>query len=277
MTHSTRGFTLSLRPVLLLGSIGLALLAGCAQNPSGIPAVNTSSVEPVTASDEPAARRRARIRLELAASYFGQGQDTVALDEIKQSLLADPTYADAHALRGLVYSRMNELGLAEASFQRALQLNPRDPNVAHNYGVFLCDQRRYPAATEMFTRAMASPTYGGRAQTLLAQGVCQLRAGQPQDAEVSLARSYELDPGNPIAAYNLASLLYRRGELQRSQFIIRRVNNSELANAETLWLGIKVERKLSNLDAARQLAQQLSRRYPESTQWAAYQRGAFDE
>ena len=56
----------------------------------------------------------------------------------------------------------------------------------------------------MFSRAMASPTYGGRARTLLAQGVCQLRAGQLQDAEASLARSYELDPGNPIAAYNLA-------------------------------------------------------------------------
>lgn len=276
MTHSARGFFPIVRPVMLLGSLWLALLAGCAQNPSAIPPVG-ASVEPVTASDEPAARRRARIRLELAASYFGQGQDTVALDEIKQSLLADPTYADAHALRGLVYSRMNELGLAEASFQRALQLNPRDPNVAHNYGVFLCDQRRYPASNEMFARALSSPTYGERSRTLLAQGVCQLRAGQLQDAEASLARSYELDPGNPIAAYNLSSLLYRRGELNRSQFIIRRVNNSELANAETLWLGIKVERKLSNLDAARQLAQQLSRRYPESTQWAAYQRGAFDE
>ena len=80
----------------------------------------------MTASDEPEARRRARIRLELAASYFGQGQDTVALDEIKLSLLADPTYADAHALRGLVYSRMNELGLAETSFHRARQLNPFD-------------------------------------------------------------------------------------------------------------------------------------------------------
>ena len=276
MTHSTRGFSSSFRPVLLLGSVWLALLAGCAQNPSAIPPVG-ASVEPVTASDEPDARRRARIRLELAASYFGQGQDTVALDEIKLSLLADPTYADAHALRGLVYSRMNELGLAEASFQRALQLNPRDANVAHNYGVFLCDQRRYPASFEMFSRAMTSPTYGGRARTLLAQGVCQLRAGQLQDAEASLARSYELDPGNPIAAYNLASLLYRRGELPRSQFIIRRVNNSEFGNAETLWLGIKVEQRLGNAEAMAQLAQQLGRRYPESREWASYQRRAFDE
>ena len=70
------------------------------------------------------------------------------------------------------------------------------------------------------------------------------RAGQRAEAERSLARAYELDAGNPIIGYNLAPLLYQRGELERAQFYIRRINNSELANAETLWLGIKVEQQL---------------------------------
>jgi type IV pilus assembly protein PilF len=35
-----------------------------------------------------------------------------------------------------------------------------------------------------------------------------------------------------------------RGELTRAQFYIRRLNNSNLANAETLWLGIKIEQRL---------------------------------
>ena len=99
---------------------------------------------------------------------------------------------------------------------------------------------------------------------------------KPRAAEV-YRRLLASDPGNPIAAYNLASLLYRRGELQRSQFIIRRVNNSELANAETLWLGIKIERRLKNNDVVDQLAQQLARRFPKSREWGSYQRGAFDE
>ena len=85
------------------------------------------------------------------------------------------------------------------------------------------------------------------------------------------------DAANPITGYNLASLLYRRGEYTRAQFYIRRLNNSELANAETLWLGIKVERKLNNNAAVGQLAQQLERRYPKSREWAAYQRGSFHE
>ena len=265
-------------PWAAVASVALAaLMAGCAQQPVSNSATTTTRGEPMTASDEPDARRRARIRLELAASYFEQGQTTVALDEIKLSLAADPTYPMAYVLRGLVYMRLNDSRLAEESFQRALSLNPRDPDALHNYGLFACEQGRYALAIEQFDRALATATYGGQGRTLLAKGVCQVRAGRLDDAEASLARSYELDPGNPITAYNLASLQFRRGELTRSQFTIRRVNNSQFANAETLWLGIRVERRLGNQAVVQQLADQLSRRFPDSQEWAAYQRGAFND
>ncbi|MES2842077.1 MAG: type IV pilus biogenesis/stability protein PilW [Pseudomonadota bacterium] len=253
----------------------LALLAGCAQT-SAAPSA-TSLQEPITDSDEPEVRKRARIRIELAAGYFAEGQTTVALDEIKLALQADPTYAPAYALRGLVYMQLNNNALAEDSFKRAIQLNPRDPDALHNYGWFECQAGRYAQSTDLFQRALASPVYGGQARSLLAMGICQIRAGQLAEAEASLARSYELDAGNPIVAYNLASLQFRRGEASKAQFTIRRLNNTDLANAETLWLGIKVERHLQNTQAMTQLAQQLGRRYPESAQWAHYQRGAFNE
>lgn len=264
----------------LVLSFGLAFMTGCAQT-RGLPATTAAAVasgtEPVTESDEPEARKRARIRVELASSYFEQGQTTVALDEIKLALGNDPNYAPAYTLRGLVYARLNELRLAEESFKRAQLLSPRDPDVLHHYGLFACQQGRYPQAVELFQQALASPVYGGQAKTLMAKGICQVRAAQFPEAEGSLARSYELDPGNPITAYNLAALQFRRGDTAKAQFTIRRLNNTELANAETLWLGIKVEQRLGNSEAMAQLAQQLGRRYPESREWASYQRRAFDE
>lgn len=262
---------------IALGLLLWALLGACAQQPVATPSSPRPGVEPITESDEPAERRRARIRLELAASYFEQGQTTVALDEIKRSLASDPNYGQAYVLRGLVYMRLKDAVLADESFRRALQINPRDADAQHSYGLFACEQGRYAQAIELFNQALASPVYGGRGRTLLALGVCQIRAGQLTEAEASLARAYEFDAGNPIAAYNLSSLRFRRGDAQGAQFIIRRVNNSELANAETLWLGIKVERQLGNQQAASQLAQQLGRRFADSPQWAAYQRGAFNE
>jgi type IV pilus assembly protein PilF len=270
-----------------LAAVALTGLTGCAASGSmageGTSAISAPSVsesagtDVVTASDEPAARKRARVRLQLAVGYFENGQTTVALDELKQALVIDPTFPEAYNLRGLVYMRMNDARLAEDSFRRAVALNPRDANTLHNYGWFLCQQGRYPEATQAFNQALTNPAYGDRAKTFMALGLCQQSAGQYAEAERNLAKSYELNAGNPVTGYNLAALLYRRGDLVRSQFYIRRLNNSELANAESLWLGIKVERQMENRDAMVQLGDQLKKRFGQSKEAASYARGAFDE
>jgi type IV pilus assembly protein PilF len=262
---------------LLLASACLAwMLAGCAAPGAGTQA-GAAARDMVTDSDEPDERRRARIRLELAVGYFEQGQTTVALDELKQSLAADPNFGPAHNLRGLVYMRLNDFRLADESFRRALALNPADSNTKHNYGWMFCQQGRYADAATYFSQALANPQYTERPKTLLIQGLCHLRAGQPALAEQSLTGSYELDAGNPITGYNLALLLYQRGEMARAQFYIRRINNSELANAESLWLGVKVEHRIGNREAEQQLGVQLRRRFPQSPEAVLLERGAFND
>jgi type IV pilus assembly protein PilF len=271
MTAKPKG-RVSLSCILL----GIALLlSACVTQTQGNRTGQQADI--VTESDEPETRKRARIRLELASGYFEQGQTTVALDEIKQSLAADPNYPDAHNLRGLVFMRLGDMRQAEESFRRAASLNPRDANTQHNLGWLMCQQARYAEATTAFNQALASPTYGEQAKTLMTQGICQARAGQLQDAERNLARSYELDAGNPITGYNLATLLYRRGDFPKAQFYLRRLNNGEFANAETLWLGIKVERRMGDQAAMGQLGDQLKKRFAQSKELAAYNRGAFDE
>lgn len=261
----------------LLGVAAAFLLAACATKDAGVPSTAGNAAGIVTDSDEGNARKRARLRIELAIGYFEQGQTTVALDEIKQALAADPNFADAYNLRGLVYMRLDDAGLAEDSFRRAIALNPRDPNTLHNYGWLLCQQNRFGDAQQQFSAALAIPNYGDRAKTLMTQGVCQLRAGQRAEAERSLTQAYELDAGNPVIGYNLASLLAQREDWSRAQFYIRRINNGPSASAETLWLGIKIERRLNNRDAVTQLAGQLQRRFPQSREAVAYERGNFND
>lgn len=254
----------------------LGAIQGCATNPDGASG-RDSNAATFTPSDEPEARRRARIRLELASNYFEMGQTAVALDEVKQALAADPTYADAFNLRGLIFMRMADFPQADDSFRRAMALRGNDPNLMHNYGWLLCQQQKYAEADQQFARAIANPAYTARGKTLMARGLCQSSAGQFVEAEQSLLKAYEVDAGNPVVGYHLASLLLRRNELTRAQFYIRRLNNSELANSETLWLGIKVERAIGDTVAMRQLADQLRRRYPDSKEMGAYERGDFNE
>lgn len=249
------------------------IFSGCASNMTG----GQMNSDRVTDSDEPDSLKRARLRLELAVAYFDKGQTTDALDHLKQSISADPSLFEAYNLRGLIYMRLNDISLAEESFRRALTINPKAASVQHNYGWLLCQQARYSESAQLFNSALSNPAYGDRAKTWMAQGLCQIKNGQVSDAENSLLRSYELDAGNPITAYNLSLLLYQRSEFVRAQFYVRRLNNSELANAESLWLGIKVERRMENREAMAQLGAQLKKRYPQSREYSAFERGAFNE
>ncbi len=279
MLDTKRGSRVLL-PGLMWLSMAVSVVGGlsaCASRPvnsTGAPAAGTDIV---TDSDEPDARRRARTRLDLAVLYFNDGKATIALDEVKQAIATDPSWFESYNMRGLIYTQLNDMPLAEESFRRALYLNPKAASVQHNYGWMLCKQSRLPEALQMFSNALANPAYRDKAKTWMAQGQCQLEGGQRAEAEASFMRSYEIDAGNPITGYNLAALLFQRNDLVRAQFYVRRINNSELANAQSLWLGIKVERALNNREAAAQLASQLKKRYPQSRESSAFERGAFDE
>ena len=232
----------------------------------------------VTASDEPDSLKRARARMELASAYFGRGQMATALDQVKLAIAADPNYGEAFNLRGLIYANLGDTALAEESFRRALQINPRDVDVMHNFGWYLCQQKRYTESTALFNQALAQPQYRNAPRTLLAQGVCLAFAGQLAEAETLLTRAYELDPANPFTATNLAEVLYRRGEFERARFYVRRVNAlADVSNAQTLWLAVRVENKLGNRQGATDFGNQLRRRFPDSREAGAFARGELDE
>jgi type IV pilus assembly protein PilF len=254
---------------LLAGAI---TVAGCAA-----PRAEAGRDSVVTEFDEPESRKRARLRMELAVGYFEQGKTNIALDELKQVIAIDPSYPDAYNLRGLIYMQLNDPRLAEDSLRRAVVLNPGDGNTLHNLAWLECQQRRFDEADRTFEQALARPLYPQRAKTLMAQGLCQARDGKRDVAEHTLAKAYELDAGNPIVGYNLANLLFARGDMPRAQFYIRRLNNTDLANSETLWLGIKVERKLGDKVAMAQLADQLKKRFPRSREMASLEKGSFDD
>ena len=269
------GAGFSSRVSLLVLLLVTSLLGACAQKGPD----NTSDLkDKVTESDETDNARRARVRLELASAYFGRGQMNVALDEVKLALAADPNLGPAFNLRGLIYGSMGEHALAEDSFKRALQLNPRDVDTMQNFGWYMCQRQRYADADGLFRQALASPQNQDISRTLLTQGICHARAGDLPTAEATLQRAYEIDSGNASIAVNLAEVLYRRGDYERARFQMRRINAvREIANPQTLWLAMRIEHKLGNTQGLASLGQQLRDRFPESPQAKLYASERFDE
>ena len=263
-------------PALVLLGVTLLLSACVTTTTNSATGVEVREVKP---SNEPAdLEKRARVRLELAGLYLGRGQHDTALEEIQRALAFKADLPEAFNLQGLAYSAKGDLPAAEQAFQRALQLGPRDGNTMHNYGWFLCQQQRWNDADTQFNGALAQAQYRDAMRTLLAQGVCQARAGRWAEAERTLSRSFELDPSNPMTAYNLSDVLLRRGELERARFYIARINSQpELSSAQSLWLAARIERRLGNLQGVQDLGRKLQERFPESAEVLQYERGRFDE
>lgn len=258
----------------LLIVLTAAVLAACA----GTGTAPTADREIKTDSDQTDTDRRAGIRLELAQGYFSRGQFTTALDELKLALQAKPDMREAVNLRGLIYAAMGDNQLAEEAFRRALTVYPNDPDTLHNYGWFMCQQQRWPTADSLFDQALAQSTYRAPARTLLAKGVCEARAGRLLVAEKTLQRAFELDPASPAVAVNLAEVLFRNRELERARFYVKRVNGQpEQVNAQSLWLQLRIERRLGNGGTVEELAQQMRRKYPQSPETQLLDTGRYDE
>lgn len=257
----------------LLPVVASALfLSGCASGPSG-----SGQAELPTASDQTDNQKRARIRLQLALGYYEQGQKAVALDEIKQALAAEPNFAEAYSMRALIYMDMGEVRLAEDNFLQALRLAPNTPDFNNNYGWFLCQNGQERKALAYFDAALKNRAYQSPAKALNNAGTCSLKLKDKAAAERYFSQAFQLDPGSPVTNTNLGRLYFEQQDFERARFYLSRVIKADIMTPEVLWLAIKVEHKLGDRAAEGRLAMQLRRRHPGSSEFAAYQRGAFDE
>jgi type IV pilus assembly protein PilF len=200
----------------------------------------------------------------------------VALEELRIAVAADPSYALAHGMFGLVYMELRENQLAEQSFERALKLAPNDPDLNHNYGWFLCQTKREPESIKYFLQAIRNPLYPTPQRSYAAAGQCSLKANNLKDAEGLLARALKLDPDDPNALLQMGQVRYREGNFDDARRMVTRRNRVADPSAESLWLALRIERKLGERGAEASYASQLRRRFPSSPEYQAMQRGEFD-
>lgn len=222
------------------------------------------------------ARNRAKVHTELAGAYYERGNMGVALDELRQATAADSSYAQAYGLLGLVYMELKDKAQAESNFERGLRLSPNDADINHNYGWFLCQNGREKDSIKYFLQALRNPLYSSPGRSYSAAGLCSLRANNPKDAEEFFQRALRLDPDDPTSLLQLGQIRYRQGNFEEARRLVSRYNKLVSPNPESLWLGVKVERKLGERVSEQSYANQLRRRFPNSAEYQSLQRGQYD-
>lgn len=250
--------------------------AGAVRSPNAA-GLQGSTTELKTASDQTTDDKRASLRLQLAIGYFQQGNYDVALDEVKKALAINSDYSDAYGVRALIYTAMGEMALAEENYQRAMRLAPNNPDLANNYGSFLCQNGRGALAMPYFDSALRNPMYQSPVKAMVNAGDCALKMKNYQAAERYLLDALRLEPDVPTIHAGLARVYFVRRDYTRAGFFINRLSKPETLSADVLWLAIRINHKLGEQATETHLATQLRRRHPGSPEFAAFQRGAFDE
>jgi type IV pilus assembly protein PilF len=251
-----------------------AVLAACQTT-------STSPTEPIAdtgsmkgESTEP--RNRAKIHTELGAAYYERGNMSAALEHLRTATVSDPNYALAYSMLGLVYADLKENRLAQSNFERALGLAPGDPDINHNFGGFLCRTGREEESVKYFMQAVKNPLYGQPWRSYSAAGLCMLSKNKVKEAEEFFQRALQLEPDDPTALLSMAQIRYRQGSLEEARKLVLRFNKLVNPNSESLWLALRVERKLGERNAEAGYANQLRRRFVNSREYQLLQRGEYD-
>jgi type IV pilus assembly protein PilF len=261
---------------LIAALVAYGALEGCAQNPQSS-STQADSVDTGTVIGEVGdPRNRARIHTELGSAYFERGNMGVALEELRTAIAADPNYAPAYSVLGLVHMELRENDVAQRYFAKALALAPNDPDINNNYGWFLCRTGREEQSIAYFMAALKNPLYNTPARSYVNAGLCSMDRNDGRDAVGYFERALRSEPDNLLALLNLASVQYKRGQLDAARQLVQRFNKATQPTAESLWLALRIERKLGDKAAENALALQLRRRYPGSPEYQNMLKGQFE-
>lgn len=231
-------------------------LGGCATQSGG----STSQQAPTRSHSI------ARVHTELAAQYYERAQLGIALQELGIALQAEPNYAPAYNVRGLVNMALREDKEADADFRHSLQLDANDSEAHNNYGWFLCQRGRERESARHFLAALKNPLYSTPGKAYLNAGVCSKKAGEMKDADEFLKKALLFQPDMPEALIGLADLSFANGDNAgaKSYFMRFEQSSSTPLSAENLWLAVRIERRLGDKNSEDSYALQLRKRFPDA-------------
>ena len=239
------------RKILLLAIIPF-LAAGCVT--SGGRATN----------DPDASKYNTRLALE----YFQRGQRELAMEKIEKAIEQDNSSAQAYMIKGMLLAELKEFSAAEDSFEEALDLAPDNPAIQNNFGSFLCQRGEYEEGIELFVKVARNQRYGRPDSAWTNAGVCAKRQGDLSTAENYFRKALEINGTNPAALWQMSDISFRNGHYLGARAFLQRLEATQPLPPEAIWLGVRIERRLGDRQAAKRYTDILMRDYPDSREAA---------
>jgi type IV pilus assembly protein PilF len=232
-------------------AIGVVFLAGCTSNSSG---------------KTPQNEKAAEINLELGIEHLRKGNLQQAKDKIDRSLEQNPRYGRAHLVAGMLYNRLGDENKAESHYERAVSLEPKNPEFKNNYAVYLCQHNKFERGKKVALEAAADQLYKTREVAYMNAGNCARGGGDLKGAEEYFRTSLAVRPRFTEALFQMAELEYQQTEYMSARAFLQRYMEAGRTSPASLWLGVRIERGLGNNAQAQHYAQRLKAEYPAAVQ-----------
>lgn len=213
-----------------------------------------------------AENRAADINTQLGAGYIANGNYERALLKLKKALKEEPNYAQAHNYLGVLYGRLERPEKARQEFNIAMKLSPNNSSILNNYAIFLCEQKEFDQAEQLFNKVVNNPLYSNRASAYQSAGWCALSNNKLELSEKLYRKSLEINSDSPGSLLGLAKVNYKKESYLYAWSYFERFYKISVLNADSLWLGINILNNLNapdkNLLSSFEL--QLKSKYPDS-------------
>jgi type IV pilus assembly protein PilF len=103
-----------------------------------------------------------------------------------------------------------------------------------------------------------------------------MKMNQLKDAEAFFERALKFEPDEAASLVGLGQIRYRQGNIGEARKLVTRYNKLVTPTSESLWLAVRIERRMGERLQEQAFANQLRRRYPDSREFQALQRGQYD-
>ena len=206
----------------------------------------------------------ARTNLALGIEYMRRGNYEKSLEKLDRAHAADSKYSGIYNAYGLLYQLLKRNKDAEKYFKKALKLNPNDSDTMNNYGRFLCQIGRSREAEEILLKAAENPLYSTPEIAITNAGSCAYKDQRLVNAENYFRRALELNEQNPTALLQMSQLSFDKTNFLSARAYLQRYLVISRHSPASLWLGIRVERKLGDKDALSSYKLSLKNNFPDS-------------
>ena len=240
-----------MRALLIL--VSLTTMAGCV----------SSSTQPLST---PQPERASDINLELGIDYYRKGNLAAAKDKIDKAIEQNPRNAKAQAAAGLLYDRLNDPKKSAAHMERAISLDPQNPDIQNNYAVMMCKRGEHAKGEKQFVKAAENPLYKTPEVAYLNAGNCAREANDLASAETYYRKALSSRPRFQEALYQMAALEFQNKSYMSARGFIERFLAAGKSTPSVLWLGVRIENALGNESAASNYGQRLKLEYPSAAE-----------